>query len=117
MTESLTKAPKTGGIWFLLQRRFAPLFILLQTGTFNDNALKNALIALITFGGVVFLADLPSAIRVPVAAFIFTGPFLLVCVDCVLVVCTHAHTKPLGVTRWGVWCGCRRVLLLALWIR
>lgn len=70
---------KTGGIWFLFQRRFAPLFVLLQTGTFNDNALKNALIALITFGGVVFLADLPSAIRVPVAAFIFTGPFLIVC--------------------------------------
>lgn len=74
-----TAQQKSGGIWFLFQRRFAPLFILLQTGTFNDNALKNALIALITFGGVVFLADLPSAIRVPVAAFIFTGPFLLVC--------------------------------------
>ncbi len=71
--------PKTGGIWFLFQKRFGPLFILLQTGTFNDNALKNALIALITFGGIVFLADLPSAIRVPVAAFIFTGPFLLIC--------------------------------------
>jgi len=70
---------KTGGIWFLFQKRFGPLFVLLQTGTFNDNALKNALIALITFGGVVFLADLPSAVRVPVAAFIFTGPFLLVC--------------------------------------
>ncbi len=61
------------------QRRFSPLFILLQTGTFNDNALKNALIALITFGGIAFLSDLPSAIRVPVAAFIYTGPFLLVC--------------------------------------
>ena len=63
----------------LLQRRFAPLFILLQTGTFNDNALKNALIALITFGGIAFLSDLDSAIRVPVAALIFTGPFLLIC--------------------------------------
>lgn len=63
----------------LLQKRFAPLFVLLQTGTFNDNALKNSLIALITFGGIAFLSDLPSAIRVPVAAFIFTGPFLLIC--------------------------------------
>ena len=63
----------------ILERRFAPLFILLQTGTFNDNALKNSLIALITFGGITFLSDLPSAIRVPVAAFIFTGPFLLIC--------------------------------------
>ncbi len=61
------------------QKRFAPLFVLLQTGTFNDNALKNSLIALITFGGIAFLSDLPSAIRVPVAAFIFTGPFLLIC--------------------------------------
>ncbi len=63
----------------LLQRRFAPLFVLLQAGTFNDNALKNALIALITFGGIAFLSDLDSAIRVPVAAMIFTGPFLIVC--------------------------------------
>ena len=27
---------------------------------------------------------------------IFARPFLLVCVDCALVVCTHSHTKPLG---------------------
>ena len=26
----------------------------------------------------------------------FWRPFLLVCVDCALVVCTHSHTKPLG---------------------
>ena len=63
----------------LKQRRFLPLFALLQAGTFNDNALKNALIALVTFGGILFLEDLPSAIRVPVAGLIFTGPFLLVC--------------------------------------
>ena len=62
----------------ITQRRFLPLFILLQTGTFNDNVLKNALIGLITFGGVAFLSDLPSAIRVPVAGLIFTFPFLLV---------------------------------------
>lgn len=68
-----------GGFGFILKRRFAPLFVLLQLGTFNDNALKNALIALITFGGIAFLSDLPSAIRVPVAALIFTGPFTLVC--------------------------------------
>ncbi len=69
---------KTAGTLFS-QRRFSPLFVLLQTGTFNDNVLKNALIALITFGGIAFLSDLPSNIRVPVAAFIFTCPFLLVC--------------------------------------
>ena len=62
-----------------VQRRFLPLFTLFQTGTFNDNTLKNALIALITFGGFAFLSDLPSAIRVPVAALIFTGPFTILC--------------------------------------
>lgn len=60
-------------------RRFLPLFGLFQFGTFNDNALKNALIALITFGGVAFLSDLPSGMRVPVAALIFTGPFTILC--------------------------------------
>lgn len=63
----------------LTQRRFAPLFLLFQAGTFNDNTLKNALIALITFGGFAFMSDLPSAIRVPVAALIFTGPFTVLC--------------------------------------
>jgi len=62
-----------------VQRRFLPLFTLFQTGTFNDNTLKNALIALITFGGFAFLSDLPSAVRVPVAALIFTGPFTILC--------------------------------------
>ncbi len=74
-----SKTGSSGGLGFMFKRRFAPLFVLLQLGTFNDNALKNALIALITFGGVAFLSDLPSAIRVPVAALIFTGPFLVVC--------------------------------------
>jgi len=63
----------------LIQRRFLPLFTLFQTGTFNDNTLKNALIAMITFGGFAFLSDLPSAVRVPVAALIFTGPFTILC--------------------------------------
>ena len=63
----------------LSQRRFLPLFTLFQSGTFNDNTLKNALIAMITFGGFAFLSDLPSAIRVPIAALIFTGPFTILC--------------------------------------
>ena len=71
----MSRHPVTNLTW---SRRFLPLFSLFQLGTFNDNALKNALIALITFGGVAFLSDLPSGMRVPVAAFIFTGPFLLV---------------------------------------
>lgn len=61
------------------QRRFLPLFALFQAGTFNDNALKNALIAMITFGGIAFLPNLSSQIRVPVAALIFTAPFTILC--------------------------------------
>ncbi|RKQ69554.1 MFS transporter [Litorimonas taeanensis] len=84
MTNSINEADTPpiedkGGLGFIVKRRFAPLFILLQSGTFNDSALKNALIALITFGGIAFLSDLPSAIRVPVATLIFTGPFTLIC--------------------------------------
>lgn len=67
----------------LLSRRFAPLYVLFEFGTFNDNALKNALIALIIYGSVVrFLPGLPenmAAMRVPVASLIFTGPFLVFC--------------------------------------
>ena len=72
----MSRHPDTG---LTFSRRFLPLFTLFQMGTFNDNALKNALIALITFGGVVFLSDLPSGVRVPVAALIFTGPFTVLC--------------------------------------
>lgn len=72
----MSRHPETG---LTFSRRFLPLFTLFQMGTFNDNALKNALIALITFGGVVFLSDLPSGVRVPVAALIFTGPFTVLC--------------------------------------
>ena len=79
MSNNKLLAVKTPRKPLLLSRRFAPLYILFEAGTFNDNALKNALIALITFGGMVFLPDLNSAIRVPVAALIFTGPFLIFC--------------------------------------
>lgn len=72
----MSRHPETG---LTFSRRFLPLFTLFQLGTFNDNALKNALIALITFGGFVFLSDLPSGVRVPVAALIFTGPFTILC--------------------------------------
>jgi len=68
----------------LLSRRFAPLYVLFEAGTFNDNALKNALIALITYVAVInpafeFLPGLPEAMKVPIASLIFTGPFLVFC--------------------------------------
>jgi len=62
------------------QRRFLPLFVLFQAGTFNDNALKQALIGLVTFGGVVLFSDtIPRGSVVPLAAFLFTMPFLIIC--------------------------------------
>ena len=61
------------------QRRFLPLFILFQAGTFNDNALKQALIGLVTYGGVVLFSDsIPRESVVPLAALMFTLPFLIV---------------------------------------
>jgi len=62
------------------QRRFGPLFVLFQAGTFNDNALKQALISLVTYGGVVLFSDsIPRTAVVPIAALLFTLPFLIIC--------------------------------------
>ena len=61
------------------QKRFLPLFILFQAGTFNDNALKQALIGLVTYGGVVLFSDaIPRGSVVPIAALMFTLPFLII---------------------------------------
>ncbi len=61
------------------QKRFLPLFVLFQAGTFNDNALKQALIGLVTYGGIVlFSEDIPRGSVVPIAALMFTLPFLIV---------------------------------------
>lgn len=59
------------------QRRFLPLFVLFQSGTFNDNALKNALIGLLTYGGVVLFSDMPRESVIPLAALLFTFPFFI----------------------------------------
>lgn len=61
------------------QKRFLPLFILFQAGTFNDNALKNALIALVLTGGITLFSGMPMQSVIPLAAILFTGPFLLIC--------------------------------------
>jgi len=61
------------------QRRFLPLFVLFQAGTFNDNALKNALIALVLTGGITLFSGMPTQSVIPLAAILFTGPFLILC--------------------------------------
>ena len=62
------------------QRRFLPLFTLFQAGTFNDNVLKNALIALVTYGGMVLFSEtMPRDGLVATAALLFTLPFLILC--------------------------------------
>ena len=94
MTKNAMKTVPPARKPLMLSRRFAPLFTLFQTGTFNDNALKNALIALITFGGMTFLPELNSAIRVPVAALIFTGPFLIFCAIAGQIACCVTRIRP-----------------------
>jgi len=62
------------------KRKFLPLFVLFQAGTFNDNVLKNALIILVTYGGMIlFSEDIPLGAVVPIAALLFTLPFLILC--------------------------------------
>jgi len=86
--------PKGG---LIRSRRFWPLFTLIQTATFNDNALKNALIGLLSFtlaqstiDDVVTVFQLlpftgnlgpgsDGSELVPFFTFIYTFPFLLVC--------------------------------------
>lgn len=68
----------------LLSRRFAPLYVLFEAGTFNDNALKYAMITLITYVAATnpsfeFLPGLPEEMKVPIASLIFTFPFLVFC--------------------------------------
>ena len=68
----------------LLSRRFAPLYVLFEAGTFNDNALKYAMITLITYVAATnpsfeFLPGLPDEMKVPIASLIFTFPFLIFC--------------------------------------
>ena len=84
MSKNKLMAVKQNRRPLLLSRRFAPLYVLFEAGTFHDNALKNALIALITYVAVInpafeFLPGLPEAMKVPVASLIFTGPFLVFC--------------------------------------
>jgi len=62
------------------QRKFLPLFVLFQAGTINDNMLKNALIALVTYGGMILFSDsMPRDGLVATAALLFTLPFLILC--------------------------------------
>jgi len=62
------------------KRKFLPLFVLFQAGTVNDNILKNALIAMVTYAGMVlFSENLPRDGLVAIAALLFTLPFLILC--------------------------------------
>lgn len=87
----------SNGLQLMRERRFWPLFTLIQTGTFNDNALKNALIGLISFtlaqstiddlisviSALPFTGDMAPGMDgselVPFFTFIYTFPFLLIC--------------------------------------
>lgn len=84
MSKNKLATVKTSRRPLLLSRRFAPLYILFEAGTFNDNALKYAMITLITYVAATnpsfeFLPGLPDEMKVPIASLIFTFPFLIFC--------------------------------------
>jgi len=61
-------------VTLLSSRRFLPLFIAQLAGAFNDQFLKLALIALVTWGGFTMFG-LKTEVIAPVAGAIFTGFF------------------------------------------
>jgi len=61
-------------VTLLTSRRFLPLFIAQLAGAFNDQFLKLALIALVTWGGFTMFG-LKTEVIAPVAGAIFTGFF------------------------------------------
>ncbi|MCF6221590.1 MAG: MFS transporter [Robiginitomaculum sp.] len=63
-------------VTLLTSRRFLPLFLAQLAGAFNDQFLKLALIALVTWGGFKVFGMEPQVIA-PIAGAIFTGFFLI----------------------------------------
>ena len=64
-----------GQFSLLKKRRFLPYFLTQALGAFNDNLYKNALLLLITFGGISAQTD--SALLTNLAAGLFILPFFL----------------------------------------
>lgn len=60
----------------LTNRRFLPLFVTQFMGAFNDNAYKNALVMLLTYG-VLTYGDFSGQMLVTLAAGLFILPFFL----------------------------------------
>ena len=84
MSNTQITTTKTQRKPLIFSRRFAPLYVLFEAGTFNDNALKNALIGIVTYLALInpdfkFLPGVTEAAKVPIASLIFTGPFLVFC--------------------------------------
>jgi len=61
----------------LRERRFYPLFITQFLGAFNDNAYKNALLVLFTFGAASWGADMEPGLLINLAGALFLLPFFL----------------------------------------
>src|SRR2546430_2527246 len=64
-----------GTLALLASRRFGPLFATQFLSAFNDNAVRNALVLMIAYGGEV--GALSAQIMIPLAAGLFTVPFFL----------------------------------------
>src|SRR5207244_9728882 len=64
-----------GALALLMSRRFGPLFVTQFLSAFNDNAVRNALVLMIAYGGDI--GALSAQILVPLAGGIFMLPFFL----------------------------------------
>ena len=61
----------------LKSRRFLPLFVTQFLGAFNDNAYKQALVILVTYGAVSGIPGIDSRVLITVAAGVFILPYFL----------------------------------------
>ncbi|MDR2209613.1 MAG: MFS transporter, partial [Azoarcus sp.] len=78
MNDNIQPPGKEGHSQFSLlrERRFWPLFVTQFTGAFNDNAYKNALLVLLTFGGASW-TSMKLEVLTNLAAGLFILPFFL----------------------------------------
>ena len=80
---------QNGQFSLLGKRRFLPYFLTQALGAFNDNLYKNALLLLITFGGISAQSD--SALLTNLAAGLFILPFFAM--SEVLHLFCHSHKQ------------------------
>ncbi|MGA8400742.1 MAG: MFS transporter [Stellaceae bacterium] len=74
MHDATPKAPRRGPVSLLRTRRFGPLWVTQFLSAFNDNALKNALVLMLTYQPEM-ARGLPAGMLIPLAGALFILPF------------------------------------------